>query len=433
MPAGCPENGNKTLKKLLHYFIDRIDNLAALPTDTAEERQRKTLLIFLGAFAVLGVPWAGLYYYKLGLTWPAVILFGYAAVSAFALVQFLITKRRALFQAVEMVLLLFAPFLIQGMAGGFTGSGAVIIWSILSPLCALMFYGARWSLPWFAAYLLLVFISGLQNLMIVPGSEFFSVTSTVLFFVENLLIVSCILYMTMRYFIRERERAKAALDKEHSLLLKEQEKSERLLLNILPKPIADRLKAEAATIADGFSEVTILFADIVDFTGLSLYTSPEKLVELLNKIFSMFDHLAEKHGVEKIKTIGDAYMVCAGLPVPCAGHAEVVAEMALDMCKALDEFNQERGSSLQIRVGMNSGPVVAGVIGTKKFIYDLWGDTVNTASRMESHGLAGRIQVTAESYALLCDNYTFEERAPLEVKGKGVMRTYLLTGRKVAA
>ncbi len=433
MPAGCPENGNKTLKELLHYFIDRIDNLAALPTDTPEERQRKTLLIFLGAFAVLGVPWAGLYYYKLGLTWPAVILFGYAVVSAFALVQFLITKRRALFQAVEIALLLFAPFLIQGMAGGFTGSGAVIIWSILSPLCALMFYGARWSLPWFAAYLLLVFISGLQNLMIVPESEFFSVTSTVLFFVENLLIVSCILYMTMRYFIRERERAKAALDEEHSLLLKEQEKSERLLLNILPKPIADRLKAEAATIADGFSEVTILFADIVDFTGLSSHTSPEKLVELLNKVFSMFDQLAEKHGAEKIKTIGDAYMVCAGLPVPCAGHAEVIAEMALDMCKALDEFNQERGPSLQIRVGMNSGPVVAGVIGTKKFIYDLWGDTVNTASRMESHGLAGRIQVTAESYALLRDNYTFEERAPLEVKGKGVMRTYLLTGRKVAA
>ncbi len=433
MPAGCPENGNKTLKELLHYFIDRIDNLAALPTDTPEERQRKTLLIFLGAFAVLGVPWAGLYYYKLGLTWPAVILFGYAVVSAFALVQFLITKRRALFQAVEIALLLFAPFLIQGMAGGFTGSGAVIIWSILSPLCALMFYGARWSLPWFAAYLLLVFISGLQNLMIVPESEFFSVTSTVLFFVENLLIVSCILYMTMRYFIRERERAKAALDEEHSLLLKEQEKSERLLLNILPKPIADRLKAEAATIADGFSEVTILFADIVDFTGLSSHTSPEKLVELLNKVFSMFDQLAEKHGAEKIKTIGDAYMVCAGLPVPCAGHAEVIAEMALDMCKALDEFNQERGPSLQIRVGINSGPVVAGVIGTKKFIYDLWGDTVNTASRMESHGLAGRIQVTAESYALLRDNYTFEERAPLEVKGKGVMRTYLLTGRKVAA
>ncbi|OGP53180.1 MAG: hypothetical protein A2W66_00735 [Deltaproteobacteria bacterium RIFCSPLOWO2_02_56_12] len=404
-----------------------------MPTDTPEQRLHKTLLIFLGAFAVLGVPWAGWYYFQLGLIRPAVILFGYAAVSAIALIQFLITRRAALFQTVEVVLLLLVPFLIQGMAGGFAGSGAVIIWSILSPLCALMFYGARWSLPWFAAYLLLVFVSGIRDLLFVADSGPQSITTTVLFFVENLLIVSCILYMTMRYFIRERERAKAALDEEHSLLLKEQEKSERLLLNILPKPIADRLKAEAATIADGFSEVTILFADIVDFTGLSSHTSPEKLVELLNKVFSMFDQLAEKHGVEKIKTIGDAYMACAGLPVPCAGHAEVIAEMALDMCKALDEFNQERGPSLQIRVGMNSGPVVAGVIGTKKFIYDLWGDTVNTASRMESHGLAGRIQVTAESYALLRDNYTFEERAPLEVKGKGVMRTYLLTGRKVAA
>ena len=220
----------------------------------------------------------------------------------------------------------------------------------------------------------------------------------------------------------------------------EQEKSEQLLLNILPKAIADQLKQNlwsfsqdalvrhngTALIAEQFDEVTIMFADIVGFTPLSARISPQELVNLLNEIFSIFDQLAETHGLEKIKTIGDAYMVAGGLPTPRDDHADAIAKMALDMEKAITQFQADKGESFQIRIGINTGPVVAGVIGIKKFIYDLWGDTVNVASRMESQGEPGRIQVTATTYARLQDKYLFESRGTMLVKGKGEMTTYWL-------
>ena len=214
------------------------------------------------------------------------------------------------------------------------------------------------------------------------------------------------------------------------LLAEEREKVDRLLLNILPQPIAERLKQEPITIADSFTEATIMFADIVGFTPLSARLSATEIVNLLNQIFSTFDQLAERHGLEKIKTIGDAYMVVGGLPTPRPDHAESVAEMALDMQQEIAKFSRELDESFSIRIGINTGPVVAGVIGLKKFIYDLWGDAVNTASRMESHGMPNCIQVSQTTYDLLQDKYLFEERGVIEVKGKGEMFTYLLRGRK---
>jgi adenylate cyclase len=218
--------------------------------------------------------------------------------------------------------------------------------------------------------------------------------------------------------------------KAEKILRAEQEKSERLLLNILPEMIADRLKQGDSNIADGFAEVTILFADIVGFTEISARTSPQELVELLNKIFSAFDRLSEQYGLEKIKTIGDNYMVAGGLPMPCTNHAESIAEMALEMQQEIMKLSGECDKPLNIRIGINTGPVVAGVIGTKKFIYDLWGDAVNTASRMESQGISGKIQVSDSTYQLLCDRYLLEKRGTINVKGKGDMTTYLLIGRK---
>ena len=209
----------------------------------------------------------------------------------------------------------------------------------------------------------------------------------------------------------------------------EQEKSELLLLNILPKPIADRLKQNPQSIADSFADVTVLFADLVNFTRLSEQISPTELVEMLNRIFSAFDVLAEKHGLEKIKTIGDSYMVVGGLPMVRPDHAEAIAEMALDMISEIIRFNAEYNEAFNIRLGINTGPVVAGVIGIKKFIYDLWGDTVNTASRMESHGVPGCIQVTEATYKRLHNQYVSEERGVIPVKGKGEMMTYFLIGR----
>lgn len=210
----------------------------------------------------------------------------------------------------------------------------------------------------------------------------------------------------------------------------QQAQADRLLLDILPAPIAERLKLEQSTIADSFAEVTVLFADIVGFTQLSSYTSPIDLVDLLNRIFSAFDKLAERHGLEKIKTIGDAYMVVGGLPLPQPDHAQAIAEMALDMQAAIGEFKTADGTRLSIRIGISTGPVVAGVIGIKKFIYDLWGDTVNIASRMESQGLPGHIQVTEVTYQSLRHTYRLEKRGTIEVKGKGEMATYFLIGKQ---
>ncbi|MEG4378948.1 adenylate/guanylate cyclase domain-containing protein [Microcoleus sp. M2_C5] len=216
-------------------------------------------------------------------------------------------------------------------------------------------------------------------------------------------------------------------------LRKEQKKTESLLLNILPEPIVTRLKHEPGLIADKFEKATILFADLVNFTQISTTMSATKLVYLLNEIFSAFDELSQKHGLEKIKTIGDAYMVAAGIPIERPDHAEAIAEMALDMLAAIKELNVKLDAKFDLRIGINSGPVVAGVIGTKKFIYDLWGNAVNTASRMESHGITGRIQISHYTYDLLQDKYEFEDRGEIDIKGKGQMQTYLLNGRKIVS
>jgi class 3 adenylate cyclase len=208
----------------------------------------------------------------------------------------------------------------------------------------------------------------------------------------------------------------------------EQEKSEQLLLNILPEPIAIQLKQNQGAIAEQFNEVTIMFADLVGFTPLSARLKPIELVNLLNDIFSTFDQLAEQLRLEKIKTIGDAYMVAAGLPLRRADHAEAIAQMALAIQAEVERFRSERGEPLQIRIGINTGIVVAGVIGTRKFIYDLWGDAVNVASRMESLGQPGSIQVTAATYERLKDKYVFQKRGAIKVKGKGEMVTYWLIG-----
>ena len=205
--------------------------------------------------------------------------------------------------------------------------------------------------------------------------------------------------------------------------------NERLLLSILPRPIAERLKAGENSIADSFAEVSVLFADLVGFTKLSSNIPPTELVELLNQLFTKFDEAAERNGVEKIKTIGDAYMAVAGLPTPYPDHARRIVDLALDMLDEIEAFNSRYGVELALRIGVNSGPVVAGVIGSSKFIYDLWGDTVNVASRMESHGVPGMIQVTRAVYDELSGMHDFSERGLIEVKGKGSVETWLLRSR----
>jgi class 3 adenylate cyclase len=212
-------------------------------------------------------------------------------------------------------------------------------------------------------------------------------------------------------------------------LQREKERSEQLLLNVLPAPIAARLEEQEDVIADGFPEVTVLFADLVDFTRRSQRSSPHQVVQVLDELFTAFDQLTKRHGLEKIKTIGDAYMVAGGLPEPRPDHAEAVAEMALAVREEVARHLDAAGRPLAVRIGIDTGPVVAGVIGRRKFSYDLWGDTVNTASRMESTGVPGCIQVTVRTYQRLGDGYRFQRRGLVAVKGKGEMVSYFLVGR----
>lgn len=241
--------------------------------------------------------------------------------------------------------------------------------------------------------------------------------------IGTLIAEGCLVF---RPAIRQLHESLQALEVSWQQLSQEQAKSEKLLLNILPGSIADRLKHKSEAIADGFADATVLFADIVGFTELSSRLSPQELVRRLNAIFSRFDALAEKHGLEKIKTIGDAYMIVGGLPEPNANHAVAIAQMALDMQAELRAINQAMGEHFDIRIGINSGPVVAGVIGIKKFIYDLWGDSVNVASRMESHGAAGAIHISESTYRLIQHQFHCEPRGTIAVKGKGEMTTYWL-------
>ena len=400
-------------------LIDRIDNAAALPDDSPETRLQKTLVIFLSAGGILLVPWGAAYLYGEGLVEPAVVVIGYACLSALSLMHLLITRNVTRGAELQLVGLLLTPAALQWAVGGYAASGAILLWALLSPLCALVFHGTRIAVAWFVAYALMVLLSAAQD--IAAGVAL----RQVLLYCENVLLVSSLAFFALRFFVVERDKAQASLKRE-------QARSEALLLNILPSPIAERLKAGNQTIADGFGEVTILFADLVGFTHLSTTVSPEQLVAMLNRLFSRFDELSDRFGVEKIKTIGDAYMACAGIPIPRPDHAEAVAEMALAMRDALEQYNHEFGSTLQIRIGINTGPVVAGVIGLKKFIYDLWGDTVNLASRMESHSVPNRIQVSAATWAHLRDRYELELRGTIDIKGIGLIETYFLNGRKGA-
>jgi len=239
------------------------------------------------------------------------------------------------------------------------------------------------------------------------------------FFLMNIMGTACILYAVMRYFQSQKERTLQEL-------AIEQARSEKLLLNVLPQSIANRLKDNDMRIADSHESVTVLFADIVGFTQLTASTSPTELVDLLSQLFSRFDQLAAKHGIEKIKTIGDGYMVVGGAPIHLENHAALVTALALEMFNALSAFNQETGNNLQMRIGISSGPVVAGVIGTSKFAYDLWGDPVNMASRMEQTALTNSIQLSEATHALIKTGFDFEMRKQVQVKGKGKVNTYML-------
>jgi adenylate cyclase len=381
------------------------------PTDDDDVRLQKSLLV-LCAFLFMLAGWAwGVMYYFFREPLAGLIPFSYGIFSLLSILYFARTRQYAFFRFSQLLLILLLPFLLMVTLGGFINGSAVILWALICPLGALLFDHPRHALRWFVAFVGLVILSGFLQ-PYVRLTNHLSLAVVIFFFVINLLGVSSLVFMMVSYFVRQKNIF--------------QEKSETLLLNILPKEIAAILKNESRTIADHYDEASVLFADMVGFTPLSAQLPPVEMVELLNEVFSYFDSLVDKYNVEKIRTIGDSYMVAAGVPRSRLDHAQALVRMGLEMRDYVAEHEFCNGHRVSFRIGINSGSMIAGVIGRRKFVYDVWGDAVNVASRMESHGLDGAVQITQGTYELIRDEFVCEPRGTVNVKGKGKMDVWLV-------
>ena len=404
--------------------LERLAAIGFAPGDDADTRLRKgSLTLITASVGVLATAWT-LTYLALGRPLSAAIPFTYQLAAFASLALLARTKRYDVFRVLQIVLILVLPVLLQWTLGGFVNASAVIVWSFVAPLGAIVFMGPRAATIIFAAFVGLIVLSGLLDPWLASRAEPLPEPVIRLFFVLDLLGVAFVTFLVLIYFVRQRQRT---LDE----LGEEQLRSEGLLRNILPGEIAERLKDGEGVIADRYEAVTVLFADVVGFTALAQRLSAEDLVVLLDRVFRELDALSERYGLEKIKTVGDAYIAVAGLPAPMEAEASAVAaaEMALALFPAVERASGEHGP-LQLRVGLHTGPVVAGVIGRRKFAYDMWGDAVNVASRMESQGVADRIQVSLDTHALLQGRYRFRFRGTIDVKGRGEMAAYFLLGRR---
>src|SRR5437667_1900887 len=403
--------------------LARLATVGADPGDDEQTRQGKALLVLTTVLILpIAVVWGSLY---LIFGSPVgYVPFVYALVLLGAIIAFARTRNFAFLLYVSLVDILLAPTLSMVPLGGFLPSGGVGLWGILAPVGALVFSGPRSGLRWYVAYLAVFITSGVAGQFAGAVStlpEWF--TSTMLGL--NVAVAGSIVFVLIVTFLGQRDRAMDAL-------AREQERSERLLLNVLPKEIAPRLKAGESPIADAYEHATVLYADIVGSTMLDERLDAKQLVALLDGIFSRFDLLAERHGVEKIRTIGDNYMCVAGVPRRRADHAQAMARMALGICDYLDDLRAAGEDRIDFRIGMNSGPCVGGVIGLRKFVFDIWGECVDTASRMAAQRVPGRIHLTHATYELIRDEFNCEPRGTIEVKGKGPMRTWFLIGERRA-
>jgi adenylate cyclase len=393
-------------------FVDAWLSIGEYPEESETQRARRRIILATIWVASLLTVLTILSELLSGLLWVALSDTGIIVVTAITLMGLHLKPRRF---ALIISLLLGTVFVVQliktALFGGLVESGLVVIFNLVIVLAALLALGYRAASWWFAAFVGSVVYAALIHNRIDPIYE--PQPSSVSAW--NLIAVGVLTFAVTVYFVRQRDRF--------------QKQSDDLLHNILPDEIAARLKANTSMIAESFASATVLFADVVDFTPMSAGMSAAELVALLNRIFTTFDAFVDELGLEKIKTVGDEYMVASGVPVPRKDHAEAVADLALRMRDhvASKEFE---GRRIRLRIGINSGPVVAGIIGTHKFAYDLWGDVVNTASRMESEGLPGSIQISGSTLSLIDDRFVCERRGLIPVKGKGEMDTYILISKR---
>jgi guanylate cyclase len=420
-PSGKLAAANPPRFAMAKRILAWISRIGAGPNETDDLRIRRMIFVGASLGGVLSLIGYGVVFGVFGAPLAAAVMFAYWGICLLNLTAFGVARRCfETFLSVLLVTHMIASLLITLVLGGLIPSAMHAVWGLLGPLGAIVVYGPRTALGWFAGYAALIaagiYVSyGIQIPVNALDPEVISALMGV-----NIIGASAFAFGILYYFVQQRDLA-------FGLLHGERERSEELLLNILPKEVVAVLKNQPRIIADHFAGATILFADVVNFTPISARLSPTELVDLLNEVFSHFDALVEKYGVEKIKTIGDCYMVASGVPRPRSDHAHVLTRLALEM---RDFVNQREfyGDKLSLRIGLNSGPVVAGVIGRKKFIYDLWGDAVNTASRMESHGSSGVIQITRATYDLIKDRFRCEYLGALAIKGKGAMDVWQVCG-----
>jgi adenylate cyclase len=396
--------------------VDRVLSIGADPRDSVDERFRKRLLV---GVALLILPIAllwGCLYWLVGERAVALTPWIYATGSAISLAVFARTRNFASLRRAQLLLILVLPALGTIALGGFREASGVILWSLFAPLGAVAFGRPSRAWPWFTAFVATVLLTLVLSEVVRPDGADLPEAFVRTFDVLNILVPSFVAILLLVTFAQGRDVAQARV--------------EALLLNVLPAEVAERLQSEPGSIADQFDEASILFADVVDFTPLSSRLEAHEVVGLLDRLFTSFDELVDRYEVEKIKTIGDCYMVAAGVPSPRPDHAQALAGLALEMREcAKDCLPESDGHDLRLRIGISSGPVVAGVIGRRRFLYDLWGDTVNMASRMESHGTPDEIQITRSTWELLDGHFVTEPLGLVDVKGKGDIETWRLVGR----
>jgi class 3 adenylate cyclase len=394
---------------------------------TPDQKLSGDMLLFsTGLMVFASVLWLAIYW-SFGQRFSTLIPLTFQGLSVCTIIFYLKTRKLEPFCLAQLSLFLFTPFVLQWSIGNFVNASGVSLWALLAPVGAIVVLGTRESVPWFIAYLFMQTMSGMFDYLLQWDMRQIDMQTVAVFFALNFISISAMIYVLLWYFSREKGKLVAKLDAQTRAAEMERELSERLLLNILPAQIAQRLKRQESNIADGHADVTVMFADIVNFTHMSEEMSPSETVHLLNDIFSEFDLLAEKYSIEKIKTIGDAYMVAGGLQKRDNGYyVDAVANMAIDMQAFVMRYIAPNGEPLKLRIGVATGPIVAGVIGKRKFSYDLWGDTVNVASRIATDASPGSIQVDAVTYRRLHNRFRFDEVHQVHVKGKGIMQVYSL-------
>jgi len=386
------------------------------PRDPPELRRRKQLLVGFVLAIVLATPFWTIIYSRYGELGAALVPMLYPPFTLMSLALFARHRSIERIASTQSLAILLLPLLVHIALGGYAPSSAVVLWSMLSPLGALVFIGLASGIRWLFAFVGVLLVAAVAQPREVNALPDWLVTA---FFVANIGTIFGVAFGLLASYSRQ--------------LAAERARSERLLLNVLPPSIAVRLREGEQAIAEHYADATVIFADVVNSTPLTVELSPAQMVGLLNEHVSAFDALADIHGVEKIRTIGDNWMGVSGAPVARADHAASAARLALGMLAYVDGRRGRGERCLEFRVGLNSGPVIGGVIGTRKFVFDIWGDPVNLAARMESHGTPGRIQLTEATYQLIGDRFECEARGTIEVKGKGALPTWYLVRERVQA